>query len=203
MAVAIVAGARTVRSEQARAARFARAAALVFDILAFGVISFIVNSVYGVEQVTSFSSSATGTFSTSTTSTQVNWLFLTLVWLAYVIGFEAVLGATPGKLLARLRVVRVDGTPLSVRAVVVRNLLKVIDGLPLLFLVGGVCVLLTRNSQRLGDMAAGTTVVYRHHALGQGETRNARPVDRMKLFAVIAAAIAFTALFNYFGRPPL
>ena len=55
--------------------------------------------------------------------------------------------------------------PLALRAVIVRNLLKPIDWLPILYLLGGASVLLTTNSQRLGDLAAGTTVVYRHRAL--------------------------------------
>jgi uncharacterized RDD family membrane protein YckC len=193
MAVAALGEAIGERSEQARVARLARLAALVIDTFLFGVISFVVNSIFGVTQMTS----------AFTSTTQVPWAILTLVWLAYLIGFEAIFGATPGKLLTRLRVVRVDGRPLRVGSIWTRNLLRLIDWLPLFYLVGGASVLLTANSQRVGDRWAGTTVVYRHHALHPGETRSAGPTARVRFGAAVAALVVFTALFDYFGRPPL
>ena len=193
MAVAALEELISERSEQARVARFARLAALIVDGILFGVISLVVNSVFGVTQMTS----------PLVITTEVPWAGLTLVWLAYLIGFEAVFGATPGKLLARLRVVRVDGRPLSLRSIWIRNLLRLVDWLPLLYLLGALSVLLTANSQRVGDKWAGTTVVYRHHALHPGETRNAGPIGRVRFGAVVTALILFTVLFNYFGRPPL
>src|SRR5579872_1633865 len=116
MAVAAVGEVITERSEQARVARLARLSALIVDTLVFGVISFVVNSVFGVSHPTSASSFTTA----------VPWAGLTLVWLAYLIAFEAVFKATPGKLLARLRVVRVDGRPLSVGSIWTRNLLRLV-----------------------------------------------------------------------------
>jgi uncharacterized RDD family membrane protein YckC len=193
MAVATVGEMINERSEQARVARISRLLALVVDTLVFGVISFVVNSVFGVDRMTSASSF----------TTDVPWAGLTLVWLAYLIGFEAAFGATPGKLLARLRVVRVDGKPLTVGSIWTRNLLKLVDWLPLLYLIGGVSVLVTANSQRVGDRWAGTTVVYRHHALQPGETRSAGPHARSRLASVVLGLVLFIALFNYFGRPPL
>jgi len=47
-------------------------------------------------------------------------------------------------------VVRLDGRPLGLRDVVIRNVVRLIDGLPILYLLGGVFVLATRGSQRLG-----------------------------------------------------
>ncbi len=43
--------------------------------------------------------------------------------------------------------------------VIVRNLMRFIDGLPALYLVGGIACVLSRYRQRLGDLAAGTVVV--------------------------------------------
>jgi uncharacterized RDD family membrane protein YckC len=40
-----------------------------------------------------------------------------------------------------------------------RNLLRVIDGLPFLYLLGLLLVVLSKRKQRLGDMAAGTIIV--------------------------------------------
>ena len=62
MAVAAIGEVRRDRSEQASAARFARAAALVADSIIFGVISFVVNNVFGVNTVTSGVISTAGGF---------------------------------------------------------------------------------------------------------------------------------------------
>lgn len=75
-------------------------------------------------------------------------------------------GQTIGKRVFGLRVIDAQGCRLRLGQVVLRNLLRVIDALPLLYLVGGVATLVTRYSQRLGDLAAQTLVVrVRRHAL--------------------------------------
>jgi len=82
-----------------------------------------------------------------------------LFW-AYFIGFELRWnGQTPGKRLAGLRVVRLDGTPACVLEIVVRNLVRLVDLLPFFYALGAVVVLSNRHSRRLGDFAAGTLVI--------------------------------------------
>lgn len=68
-------------------------------------------------------------------------------------------GQTVGKRLLRLRVVDAGGLRLEPSQVVVRNLLRFIDALPLLYLLGGLTCLISRHRQRLGDLAAGTVVI--------------------------------------------
>jgi uncharacterized RDD family membrane protein YckC len=68
-------------------------------------------------------------------------------------------GQTVGKRLLRLRVLDEQGLKLQVTQIVIRNLLRSIDMLPALYLVGGVICLCTRRAQRLGDIAANTIVV--------------------------------------------
>ena len=82
-------------------------------------------------------------------------------------------GQTIGKKLARLRVIDETGLRLSWRQIVLRNLLRPVDSLPpvilvindslvafgVVYLVGGICCALTRQCQRLGDIAAGTVVI--------------------------------------------
>jgi uncharacterized RDD family membrane protein YckC len=68
-------------------------------------------------------------------------------------------GQTPGKRVLRLRVMDVQGLRLEFSQIVIRNLLRVLDLLPLFYMVGGVACLVTRNAQRLGDLAANTIVV--------------------------------------------
>jgi len=69
-------------------------------------------------------------------------------------------GQTFGKRVMRLRVMDAEGLRLKFSQVVVRNLLRFVDMLPTVFyLVGGVSCLLSRRSQRLGDLVANTIVV--------------------------------------------
>lgn len=68
-------------------------------------------------------------------------------------------GQTIGKRLLRLRVVDAQGLRLRFSQVAVRNLLRFVDSLPLLYAVGGISCLVSRRAQRLGDIAADTVVV--------------------------------------------
>jgi uncharacterized RDD family membrane protein YckC len=68
-------------------------------------------------------------------------------------------GQTIGKRLLRLRVMDAEGLKLDFSQIAVRNLLRCVDLLPAFYAVGGAICLLTRQSQRLGDIAAGTIVV--------------------------------------------
>jgi len=69
-------------------------------------------------------------------------------------------GQTPGKRLVRLRVIGDSGRPITVYEAVVRNLLRIIDQLPGLYVVGIISVFLTARNKRLGDIVAGTVVVH-------------------------------------------
>jgi len=68
-------------------------------------------------------------------------------------------GQTVGKRMFGLRVIRDDGAPAGFIAVLIRNLLRVVDFLPGFYGLGLVMVIVTARSQRLGDLAAGTYVV--------------------------------------------
>jgi uncharacterized RDD family membrane protein YckC len=68
-------------------------------------------------------------------------------------------GQTIGKRVLRLRVVDAQGLKVQFSQIVIRNLLRCIDMIPVFYLVGGIACLLSRKSQRLGDLAANTVVV--------------------------------------------
>jgi uncharacterized RDD family membrane protein YckC len=68
-------------------------------------------------------------------------------------------GQTIGKRVLRLRVVDADGLRLQFNQVAIRNLLRVVDLLPGLYVVGGLATLFSRKAQRLGDLAANTVVI--------------------------------------------
>ena len=72
----------------------------------------------------------------------------------------AMRGRTPGKRVAGVRIVARDGGPPSPGALLVRNVFRLIDSLPLFYCVGLVATVVTREHLRIGDMAAGTLLVY-------------------------------------------
>ncbi len=69
-------------------------------------------------------------------------------------------GQTLGKKVMRLRVVDERGLRLTFAQITLRNLLRFVDALPFAYLVGGLTALFNRRAQRLGDLAAGTLVVW-------------------------------------------
>ncbi len=79
----------------------------------------------------------------------------------YPVVFEVYSGATPGKKIMELCVVHDNGTPVYFASSLVRNLLRVADFFPLFYCTGLISMALNSKSKRLGDMAAGTLVVYR------------------------------------------
>jgi len=83
-----------------------------------------------------------------------------LEWL-YPVFFEGLWrGATPGKHLCKLAVLHDDGTPIGLASSFIRNTLRAVDFFPLLYGFGVVTMFLNRDYKRLGDLAAGTVVVY-------------------------------------------
>jgi uncharacterized RDD family membrane protein YckC len=72
----------------------------------------------------------------------------------------ALRGSTPGKRLAGVRIVGRTGAAAGVGALLVRNVFRLIDALPVFYGVGLVVAALSRDSLRCGDMAAGTVLIY-------------------------------------------
>lgn len=71
----------------------------------------------------------------------------------------AMRGRSPGKRMAGVRLVtRSGGTP-GVAALLIRNVFRIVDCMPSLYLVGLICCFVTRQRVRIGDLAAGTLLV--------------------------------------------
>lgn len=67
-------------------------------------------------------------------------------------------GQSLGKMAMKMRVVKLDGSSPTLGAYLMRWLLYIVDG-PLTSFIGLLVIVLSRNNQRLGDMAAGTVVI--------------------------------------------
>ena len=156
-----------------------RIAAALIDLAVLFVLSVVLGALKGEASV------GDGTF-----SFHFSWylkgaalaLFLVLAFL-YYFSLEATIGRTVGKLLLGLQVVGPGQRRPSLWAVAVRTALRVVDWLPLLYLVGLVTTLATgAHRQRLGDLAANTTVA------------RARPVRRRGLVATLLASCLVVAV---------
>ena len=89
------------------------------------------------------------------------FLAVFLIYSGYFAFFEAIWnGQTPGKRLMNLRVIEESGRPITVYEAVARNLLRIIDSIPVFYGVAIISALLSAKSKRLGDYVAGTVVVH-------------------------------------------
>lgn len=89
------------------------------------------------------------------------------IYMLYHLVLEVATGRTPGKRIAGVCIVAVDGQPPGVGALAIRNVLRLLDSL-LFYSVGLISVLVTRQSVRIGDIAAGTLLVYDDDAKAEG-----------------------------------
>lgn len=88
--------------------------------------------------------------------------YFLLEWF-YPVAFEVWRnGQTVGKKMLRLKVIHDDGTPITFASSLIRNLLRAVDWLPLFYVTGIVASVCNRQFKRVGDLAAGTMVVYAH-----------------------------------------
>lgn len=103
-------------------------------------------------------------------------LFL-LEWL-YPVIFEVYFGgATPGKKMLGLTVMESSGLPVGWRSSLIRNLLRFADFLPFFYGFAVFSLLNTARYQRLGDLAAGTVVVWKQQPQEIPEFPDHPPVD--------------------------
>lgn len=85
-------------------------------------------------------------------------LAMAAAWLYFVVA-EWRWGKTLGKWALGLAVVNAQGQKLSLVQSLERNVLRFFEGVGPLCLIGGATILVTRDSQRVGDVMAGSYVV--------------------------------------------
>ena len=69
-------------------------------------------------------------------------------------------GRTPGKRIAGVRLVTAQGHIPSIGSLLIRNIFRIIDSLPAIYTVGLIVCIFTKDHVRIGDMAAGTILIY-------------------------------------------
>lgn len=138
-----------------------RAVAVILDLVIIAAIGSPIWMAGSIFTTTTVPIEGGGTMAIPTGFVASPWtgLLLGLLPLAYFGVLEALYGATPGKMLLGLRVVRADGAPIGWREAVVRNLLRYVDSL-FAYLVAAIAAWSSPERQRLGDRAAETVVLY-------------------------------------------
>ncbi|MGJ3251829.1 MAG: RDD family protein [Elainellaceae cyanobacterium] len=92
-----------------------------------------------------------------------------VVYVGYYGVFETVWrGQTPGKRLAKIRVIRDDGRPISILQATLRSLLRPIDEFPP-FYIGAFLVFFNHQEKRIGDIVAGTIVIQEERAIAPAD----------------------------------
>jgi uncharacterized RDD family membrane protein YckC len=128
---------------------FSRMLALAIDLAVIGALDSVLGKLLGVLAI--FGEDVVGA------ANVVIYFALTMAYAAVAEWIWR--GQTIGKRLVGLRVVDAGGLRLTPAQIVVRNLLRLIDALPVFYLVGGIASVISRRNQRLGDLAAGTVVI--------------------------------------------
>ncbi len=83
-----------------------------------------------------------------------------LYFLYHPIVEVAMRGRTPGKRMAGVRVVTNQGQTPGIGALLIRNVFRLVDSMPFFYVVGLTTAIVTARQVRLGDLAAGTVLVY-------------------------------------------
>ncbi len=98
------------------------------------------------------------------------------IWLYHVLCEVRFNGVTLGKKIMGLRVVNDDGTPIQFSASLLRNLLRTADVLPMMYTFGILSSIFHPQSKRLGDLVAGTMVVYADKRATRPDIAPATPI---------------------------
>jgi len=123
------------------------------------LVDFIVASLIFAGALWAFSTFSPAIFIANPYFGVVTLLTFLLAWSYFVFLEWLWQGQTLGKRMYGLRVIRDDGAPAGFVAVLIRNLMRIVDFLPGFYGLGLLTIIISSRSQRLGDIAAGTYVV--------------------------------------------
>jgi len=81
------------------------------------------------------------------------------VMVLYFILLEGIFGATIGKKLTGIKVVQANGQKPNMKQAIIRNILRIVDALPVLNILGVALIATSPEKARFGDRVAGTRVI--------------------------------------------
>jgi len=123
-----------------------RLVSLIIDNIIIGVIIGVIGGVIGF-----------GMMNQKMAPWWVGLLYF-IIYIGYFVLLEGSRGQTVGKMITKIKVVGEDGKPIDMNQALIRNLLRIIDGL-FAYLVGAFLIWRSDKKQRLGDRIAKTVVV--------------------------------------------
>lgn len=138
-----------VSSNRRHASLGQRAIAVIIDSIIFGILGIILFTVVIGGAISS------GNFAAATMMP----LVLSVVFLVLYILMEGLWGVTPGKKLIGIKVVDDRGQVPGIMKSLIRNILRIVDSLPTLYIIGIILIYTNDDNQRLGDMVGDTYVV--------------------------------------------
>lgn len=122
-----------------------RIAAAIIDLIILAVVFLVMAALFGESEAGTEEDGASFSANLSGGAAIVYFLIV----LGYYLVLEALTGQTLGKKVMGLRVVSLEG-PLTWGKVAVRTILRIVDGLPVFYLVGFIVMVASKNRQRLG-----------------------------------------------------
>lgn len=131
----------------------------------------------------------------------VGALLAVVAWVVYYGLTELLTGTSPGKWLMGLTVLDAHGSSPGFGTVMKRTLMRIIDVLPGLYLVGFVAMMANNDRRRLGDMVADTDVVLLRSAVERADLEGRpRPHTRGPLALLIGVFVLILGVVGTVAR---
>ena len=138
-----------------------RIVAVIVDHIIVGIVTLIISLPFGFTAILMQAPSGMMdpfAFASFWTMWSMVVLISLVLWIVYFTYFEGKDGQTLGKKMMGIKVVAESGK-MDNRAAFIRNILRIIDGLPFAYILGFIVAVASEKKQRIGDLAAKTLVV--------------------------------------------
>lgn len=184
---------------------FMRIGAGIIDLLVLSCLQIWLSSIYGVVNPRGDQAWFDGDgFSISMPAAAlIGPLYLYGIVFVYFFIQEVSFGTTIGKRLFGLQVIGVHGERLTILSASIRNILRIIDSLPILYIIGLISGFFSPTFQRLGDRAA-RTVVLPIRSTQSAAYSGSTTLKRYALLCLgILIFVGYSLDYSYYKRPPL
>lgn len=151
-----------------------RATAIIIDQLILSLINFIVVLALFLTSLTSIG----GILDSGWLVAAVIIGLFILQWGYFFIFEYFSNGKTVGKRIIGIRVIQENGHSITLLSAFIRNLLRIVDMLPVSYVIGILFIFFNSKHKRLGDMAAGTIVVHERKGKRREDSLLEREINR-------------------------